>query len=85
MSYIAKKFCGCIVMAVVDNPAHLRDTAKEVAKAIRQGYIIERVTCDYVRENWRCYRHEGEHIQKEVLERMQSSFLKEVTDDRASK
>lgn len=77
MSYIARKPCGCIVMATIDNLEHRRDVAKEVAKAIRQGYIIERVTADYVRENWLCYQHEGEHIQKEVLERMQGSFLKE--------
>ena len=75
MAYIAKKPCGCIVLAVVDNPDHRRDVAKEVAKAIREGYIIERVTADYVRENWRCYQHESEYLKEEVIERMQGSFL----------
>ena len=77
MAYIAKKPCGCIAMAVVDNPEHRRDTAKEVASCIKEGYIIERVTTDYVRENWRCYQHETEYLKKEVVERMQDSFFKE--------
>jgi hypothetical protein len=69
-SYIAKKECGCIVMACVDDLAHRRDTAKEVAKAIREGYIVERVTVDYVRKHWFCPQHEAEHITKTTIQRL---------------
>ncbi len=57
MAYIAKKECGCIVLAVMDVPAHAKDTAREIGKAIRQGYSVERVTSDYVRNNWDCAEH----------------------------
>lgn len=70
MAYIAKKECGCIVMACVDNPEHRRDVAKEVAKAIRQGYIIERVGDAFVREHWECEEHKRERITREVIERL---------------
>lgn len=70
MAYIAKRECGCIVMACVDNPEHRRDTAKEVAQAIREGYVIERVSSDFVRENWFCENHKREHVTKQVLERL---------------
>lgn len=59
MAYIGRADCGCIKLAIVDNPEHAKDTAKEIAKAIRQGYKIERVTCDYVRNNWDCPEHKG--------------------------
>ena len=69
-AYIAKKPCGCIFMAVVDNPEHRRDTAKEVAKSIRRGGIIERVTTDYVTKHWLCPKHQTEATSKEVLDRL---------------
>lgn len=57
-SYISRQPCGCLGMAVVDNPEHRRDVAKEVAKAIRCGEIVEGVTSDYVRKgNWYCPKH----------------------------
>ena len=75
-AYIAKKECGCIVMACVDNPEHRRETAKEVAKAIRQGYIIERASAELtaklvsLREHWFCPTHAQEHLEKQVMQRL---------------
>ena len=55
MAYIARRPCGCIVIAIVDEPRHAKDTAKDVAKAIRQGYAVERVTIEVVRAGpWEC-------------------------------
>lgn len=53
MAYIARKPCGCFVWASVDTPAHANDNAKEMAWAVRKGYRVESVTCQYVRDNWR--------------------------------
>lgn len=53
LAYIARKACGCFVYAGVDIPSTRKDTAKEIAWAIRQGYTVERVTCQYVRDTWR--------------------------------
>ena len=55
--YIGRKSCGCIVLAVVDMPEHRKHTAKEIAKGIKEGLKIERVTCQYVRENMRRCPH----------------------------
>ena len=58
MSYISKKPCGCLAMAVVDNPDHKKETAKEIARAIRAGETVERVTTEQVRTmNWKCLAH----------------------------
>ena len=70
MSYVGRAKCGCIQIAIVDNPEHIRDVAKEVGKAIRLGYHVERVTSSWVREHWQCYECEGKRIMKETLRRM---------------
>jgi len=58
MSYIAKKPCGCLSMAIVDNPDHKRDTAREISKAVRLGETIERVPTETVRTmDWECPEH----------------------------
>ena len=59
MAYIARKACGCIVMACVDVPLPevRKDNAKEISKAIRDGLTIERVTCEYVRQNMKGCSH----------------------------
>jgi len=58
MTYIGRKPCGCIRFAMVDNPEHKREVAKEIAHAIRDGLAIERVTTEYVRETaWTCAAH----------------------------
>ena len=58
--YISRRSCGCIVMAVVNHPAHYADTAKELAKAVKHGETIERVTCQYVRDNMRICTHKAQ-------------------------
>lgn len=43
--------CGHLCAAAVDEPTHKRDTAKFVADMMRDGLNVERVTCEYVRQN----------------------------------
>ena len=57
-TYFALKACGCLAMAMVDNPEHKRDVAKEMGKGIRQGYSFQRVPTQQVREMpWTCPEH----------------------------
>lgn len=65
MSYISRKSCGCLAMAVVDNPEHKRDVAREVGKAVRLGETVERVTSESVRiMEWVCPQHKRERGEK---------------------
>jgi len=58
MSYIAKKPCGCVTMAIVDNPDHKNEVAREISQAVRQGETVERVTSESVRTMvWDCSKH----------------------------
>ncbi len=41
--YVAMKPCGCVVAAAVDNPEHKKDTAKDIAKWVRDGLTIQRL------------------------------------------
>ena len=53
--YIGRKPCGCIVFAIIDNPDHKHDVAKELGRCVRAGLAIERVTAEYVRTAaWGC-------------------------------
>lgn len=52
MSYVGKKPCGCVVAAVVDDPNHKRDVARTIAEWVKGGLTVERVTHDYVRQNF---------------------------------
>lgn len=57
-TYIARKPCGCLSMAVVDMPQYAKATAREVAKAIRLGETVERVPTELVRTMaWKCAEH----------------------------
>lgn len=42
---------GTVVAAVVDDPERTKDTAKEVAKWMRDGCAIERVPVEWVRQH----------------------------------
>lgn len=53
LAYIARKSCGCFIYAGIDTPTAASENAREIAWCIRKGYTIERVTVQYVRENWR--------------------------------
>lgn len=63
MAYISRASCGCIRMATVDAPDRTQNTAREIARAVRNGETVERVTCDFVRTTaWTaegCDVHEG--------------------------
>lgn len=55
--YAARKACGCIVAVAVDEPEYARRNAKEVARWIRQGLTVDRVTVAVVRASfvgWDC-------------------------------
>lgn len=55
MAYVAYcSECGGLVAAIVDDPNHRKGrngSASEVARWIRDGSRVERVTCQYVRDN----------------------------------
>jgi hypothetical protein len=43
-SLVALKSCGCVVAAMVDTPEFRRDNAKEVARLMRNGFAIQRLS-----------------------------------------
>lgn len=51
MAYIARCRCGCgsVVFATMDEPEFAKHTAKSIAKMIRDGYSIERVSLNSFR------------------------------------
>lgn len=53
MAYVALAPCGCTKFAGVDVPANRETLSEEIAASIKAGYRIERVTCAWVRENFR--------------------------------
>jgi hypothetical protein len=55
-TYIARKSCGCLTMAVI---ASSPIAAKEVAKAIRLGETIENIRADQLPDvsDWYCSEH----------------------------
>ena len=63
MSYIGRAECGCIVACCVDNPFHKKDTAEALSDFIKDGLTIERVTVQFVRENFGC-KHRKDNPQK---------------------
>lgn len=57
-TYIGQEACGCVKMAVKDNPAHARDVAKAIAKVVRWGGKISRIPTQQVKEmDWVCPQH----------------------------
>ena len=51
MTYIGKRECGACIALAVDMPNHKKETAKEVAKWIRSGLSVERVTVKEARKS----------------------------------
>lgn len=49
--YIAKKSCGCVVVASVIDDRWRKETAMDVAVWIKDGYTVEHVDAEYVRLN----------------------------------
>lgn len=61
MYYIGRKECGCVVSSIMDDHSNLKMTANEVARMIRAGLTIERVTAEVVREQFGdCPHHKVE-------------------------
>lgn len=52
MCYVARKSCGCIIAATVDEPDMQKENAKEVARWMRKGFTVDRVTVQHVRDNF---------------------------------
>ncbi len=47
--YVGRKSCGCLVAAVVDLPGQEKETARDVAQFIREGYTVTRMESEEVR------------------------------------
>lgn len=60
MCYVGMKACGCCVAAAVDKPEWAKETAKTVAKWMRDGLTIERKTVQWSRENLTVCEHKAE-------------------------
>ena len=52
MCYIGRKPCGCIATTFIDTPGHRHYIAKALHDWVLSGLIVERVTVEFVRENW---------------------------------
>ena len=52
MSYIGRKSCGCIAATIEDDPARKVETADALRDWVLIGWTVERVTMEYVQENW---------------------------------
>ena len=46
MAYIGRKVCGCVVAACIDDKSHPEDTAEDLARFVKSGYAVERVTSE---------------------------------------
>ena len=57
MAYVAYCKCGKLIFACVDNTEHVKDTAKEVSKIIKDGFSIHRISCEAVRQGPWCTNH----------------------------
>lgn len=46
-AYIGRKpGCGCVVAAIVDDPAYRKQTSKDLADFVKRGYGVERVSVE---------------------------------------
>lgn len=70
MAYVGRKVCGCVCAAIVDDPAHKKEVAEDIADWIKSGLTIDRVSVEYVRENfvgWAC-PHEPKQLTLPITE-----------------
>lgn len=69
--YVARKKCGCIIAAIVDNDATdekaRKPLADSVASWVKAGFAVERVTDEEVREWFRGYPCPHEATQTSML------------------
>lgn len=53
MNYVGQcPKCGAYCMAVVDDPAHAKDTVRSVSTMIKEGLAVTRVDDAFVREHF---------------------------------
>jgi hypothetical protein len=57
MAYVAYCKCGKLIFAAVDSPDHGKDNAKDIAKFVRDGFPVNRITCESVRAGEWCKNH----------------------------
>ena len=61
MSYVATKACGCVSLAAVDVPKVMKEAAKDIARCIRLGDTVNRMTSEQVRRTpWKCAEHQAQ-------------------------
>jgi hypothetical protein len=60
--YVGIKSCGCAVAACVDRPELAKDTAKTIAKWIKDGLTIERKSVEWARANLFACKHESKQL-----------------------
>lgn len=58
-TYIARKPCGCLVLACYNDPLNPKGVAQSVKLAIASGYSVELVETEDVRKmSWFCEIHQ---------------------------
>lgn len=60
-AYIARKPCGCVVGATVDEPQRTGHTSQVVAEWILRGMAVERVTVEEARKQFVFCTCQGKH------------------------
>lgn len=63
MAYIGRSACGCIVEAWVDRSARRDEIAEALRAMVLEGYTVERVTVEYVRENLKACPHKDRQLE----------------------
>lgn len=51
-AYVAIEKCGCVSAITADTPDMRKDNAKEIARWIREGRTVERLSADEARERF---------------------------------
>ena len=68
-AYVARRPCGCMIAAAVDDPKYAKDNAKEISRWIRDGLTIERVSVERVRAEFKSCPHGTVKAQRAAAQR----------------
>ena len=68
MAYCGRKPCGCLVAACLDGAAYADGNAKEIARWVRDGWTVERMTVDEAREQLHFCHHKAAPTDQLALE-----------------
>lgn len=66
LCYVGVKPCGCAVAACVDRPEFAKDTAKTIARWIRDGLTVERKPVEWARANLFACKHDSKQAELTV-------------------